>query len=86
MKRKAAPPFCFNTSRDMYYDFFTKNLRQHGNGLPVFAGARHQRGHGLGNTLGKLFPQNRDTAVSSLIKTGLNVASDISRGKKSKNR
>jgi len=32
------------------------------------------------------FPQNRDTAVSSLIKTGLNVAGDISRGKKSKNR
>jgi len=43
--------FCCDASRDMYEDYYTN---QHGDGMPVFAGARHQRGHGLGNVFGGL--------------------------------
>jgi len=65
--------------------------------MPVFAGRRNQRGHGLGNILGGLFKrvvgflgsrgmqflkQNRQAAVSNLLKTGLNVVDDVARGKK----
>ena len=67
--------------------------------MPVFAGRRNQRGHGLGNILGGLFKrvvgllgsrgmqflkQNRQAAVSNLLKTGLNVVDDVARGKKVK--
>ncbi|KAJ8020741.1 hypothetical protein HOLleu_40415 [Holothuria leucospilota] len=40
-----------NDSRD-YEQYY---LQQVGNGLPVFHGARVQKGHGLGNILGGLF-------------------------------
>ena len=81
--------------QNKYYDFFIKHQRGHG--MPVFVGRRYQRGHGLGNVLGSLFrcvvgflggrgleflKQNRGAAVSNLIKTGMHVAKDVSRGKK----
>ena len=92
MKRKA--PSYDDATR--YYDFFTK--RQTG-GMPVFIGRRRQRGHGIGNVLGGLLrrvvgflgrrgldflKQNRQAAVSNLIKTGLDVAKDVTSGKKVK--
>ena len=88
--------YCCDSSRDMYYDFFTK---QRGAGMPVFVGARRQRGHGIGNVLSGLFrgaigllgkgatqllKRNKDAAISNLIQTGLNVAGDLARGKKVK--
>jgi len=67
--------------------------------MPVLVGSKYQRGHGLGNILGGLFPrvigfsggkgvqflkQNRGSAVSNLIQTSFKVADDLSRGKKIK--
>ena len=67
--------------------------------MPVFVGRRYQRGHGIGNVLGGLvrrvigflggrgmdfLKQNRQAAVSNLIKTGVSVAKDVSSGKKVK--
>jgi len=84
MKRKAM--FCCDASRDMYEDYYTN---QSGHGMPVFAGARYQRGHGLGSILGGLFRRiiipffraNGRTIASKAIKTGLEVADDVAQGK-----
>ena len=80
-----------------YYHFFLKG--QAGQGMPIFIGRRHQRGHGIGNVLGGLLrrvvgflgsrgldflKQNRQTAVSNLIKTGFDIAKDVTSGKKVK--
>jgi len=68
-------------------------------GMPVFIGRRHQHGHGIGNVLGGLLrrvvgflgsrgldflKQNRQTAVLNLIKTGLDIAKDVTSSKKVK--
>jgi len=96
MKRKALQqPFYHDDDdvRKRYYEFFTRH--QTGSGMPVFAGRRHQRGHGISNILGGLLcrlvgflgghgadflKQNREAAVSNLIKTGINVVKDVSSG------
>ena len=70
----------------MYEDYYTK---QSGRGMPVFAGVRHQHGHGLGSILGGLFRRvilpffraNVRTIASNAIKTGLEVADDVVQGK-----
>ena len=36
----------------MYEDYYTGQM---GGNMPVFPGARYQRGHGLGNVIGGLF-------------------------------
>ncbi len=38
--------YCCDASRSMYEDYYAK---QSGGEMPVFRGARYQRGHGLGN-------------------------------------
>lgn len=83
MKRKT---FCCDASRGMYEDYYT---RQSGDGMPVFAGAKYQRGHGLGSMLSGLFrniivpffKRNAKTMASHAVKTGLNVADDVIQGK-----
>jgi len=83
MKRKAM--FCCDASRDMYEEYYTN---QTGNGMPVFVGGRHQRGHGLGSVLGRLFrhiilpffKSNGQMMASKAIKTGLRVADDVAQG------
>ena len=98
MKWKALPPpFYDDDAKKRYYELFTRH--QTGNGMPVFAGRCHQRGHGIGNILGGLLrrvvgflggsgvdflKQNREAAVSNLIKTGVNVVKDMLSGKKVK--
>ena len=98
MKRKALPPPFYDDDDDARYrEFFTRH--QTGSGMPVFVGRRFQRGHGIGNVLGGLLrrvvgflgacgadflKQNRQAAVSNLIKTGVNVVKDVSGGKKVK--
>ena len=42
-------PFCCDASRAVYEDYDTKHS---GRQVPVFYGARTQRGHGLGSILG----------------------------------
>jgi len=67
---------------DMYEDYYTS---QSGLGMPVFAGARYQHGHGLGSILSGLFRRiilpffraNGRTMASKAIKTGLKVADDV---------
>ena len=49
MKRKA---YCCDASRNLYCDYYS---RQSGGEMPVFSGARIQRGHGLGSILGGFF-------------------------------
>ena len=63
---------------DMYEDYYTS---QTGNGMPIFAGARYQRGHGLGSMLSGLFSRiilpffkaNGRMMATKAIKTGLRV-------------
>jgi hypothetical protein len=83
MKKK----FCCDASRSMYEDYY---CRQNGGGsLPVFAGARTQRGHGLGNILSGLFrkivlpfvKRNAKMVGTRALKTGMEVADDVMEGK-----
>ena len=76
MKRKAM--FCCDASRDMYKDYYTN---QHGDGMPVFAGARRQRGHELGSVFGGLLRNVLVPIATSAIKSGIDVAGDMVRGK-----
>ena len=81
MKRK----YCCDASRGMYEDYY---LAQSGNGLPVFQGSRGQRGHGLGSMLSGLFrsavpmiKRGLATFGKHALKTGLEIAGDVSEGK-----
>jgi len=56
----------------MYYDFFVKPMRQRGAGMPVFVGARRQRGHGIGNVLSGLF-----RGVVGLLGKGKGIATQL---------
>ena len=67
-----------------YEDYY---LRQVGGALPVFAGARGQRGHGLGSLFGGLLrsaaPLIKRGAIAlgkRTLRTGLHVADDVLSG------
>jgi len=83
MKRKA---YCCDASRHMYEDYYS---RQAGGEIPVFAGSRYQRGHGLGSVLGgifrrfvvPLFTTHGKTLALDALKTGMDVAEDVLGGK-----
>jgi len=79
-----------------YYNLYSKGQT---GGMPVFMGRRRQRGHGIGNVLGSLLcrvvgfvgsrgldfiKQNRQAAVKNIIRTGLDIAEDVTGGKKVK--
>ena len=81
MRRK----FCCDASRSMYEDYY---MQQSGSGLPVFQGSRGQRGHGLGSMLSGLFrsavpmlKRGLATFGKHALKTGLEIAGDVSEGK-----
>jgi len=76
MKRKAM--FCCDASRDMYEDYYAN---QRGDGMPVFVGARRQRGHSLGNIFGGLLRNVLVPIATSAMKLGIDVAGDMARGK-----
>jgi len=79
MKRRA---YCCDASRHMYEDYYS---RQAGGEMPVFAGSRYQRGHGLGSILGgffrrfivPLFKTHGKTLALDTLRTGMNVADDV---------
>ena len=79
MKRRA---YCCDASRHMYEDYYS---RQAGGEMPVFAGSRYQRGHGLGSVLGgffrrfvvPLFKTHGKTLALDTLRTGMNVADDV---------
>ena len=73
--------FCCDAIRALYEDYYT---RQSGEEVPVFYGARTQRGHGLGSTLGGLFRRALpflSSGVKLLGQQAMNVASDMIDGK-----
>jgi hypothetical protein len=68
----------------MYEDYYM----QQGRGVPVFQGSRGQRGHGLGSMLSGLFRSampmiRRGLAVfgKHALKTGAQIANDVSEGR-----
>lgn len=80
--------FCCESSRRMYEDYYG---RQTGGEVPVFVGARRQRGHGLGSVLGGLFrsvvpfiKRNIGTIGKTLARTGMTIAGDVMSGRKLK--
>ena len=77
--------FCCDASRDLYEKYY---LGQSGDGIPVYVGSRGQRGHGLGSLLGGLFrsamPLIRRGLASfgkHALKTGLEIANDVTEGR-----
>jgi len=80
MKRQ----FCCDASRFAYEDYY---LKQSGSGMPVFQGARMQRGHGLGSILSGFFrsawPLIQTGAKAfgkQVLRTGLQIANDVAEG------
>ena len=86
MKRRT---YCYDASRDLYEEYYS---RQNGGEIPVFAGARFQRGHGLGSILGGFFRRlvlpffkaNGKQMLANAVKTGMEVADDVLEGKSMK--
>ena len=77
MKRK----FCCEASKDMYEDYY---LKQSGGQMPVYVGARFQRGHGLGSILSGLFRRvlpflkaNVKNFATTALRTGVDIAEDV---------
>ena len=74
-------PFRCDASRALYEDYYS---RKSGGEVPVFYGARTQRGHGLGSILGGLFRRALPFLSSGgkiLSQQAMNVASDMIDGK-----
>ena len=72
----------------LYDDYY---LDQVGNGLPVFTGARVQRGHGLGNVFSGLIRAAMPLMKSGMkllgkhgVKTGMQIAGDVLSGQNPK--
>ena len=74
--------YCCDASRDLYEEYYS---RQNGGEIPVFAGARFQRGHGLGSILGGFFRRlvlpffktHGKQMLGNAVKTGMEVADDV---------
>ena len=83
IKRKI---YCCDASRHLYEDYYS---RQAGGEIPVFAGSRYQRGHGLGSVLDgifrrfvvPLFMTHGKTLALDALKSGMDVAEDVLGGK-----
>ena len=74
--------YCDNKTYEDYY------LHQAGGGYPVYAGSRYQRGHGLGSVFGGLFKaaapllkKGAQALGREALKTGLQIAGDVAKGK-----
>jgi hypothetical protein len=73
----------------MYNDYYrTQVLQRGGFDMPHFAGARYQRGHGLGSIFGSIFRGLKSIFPGVLKKvgrhaltTGVNIANDLLEGK-----
>lgn len=77
-------PYDTNSSSRAYSDYYS---RQVGGDLPFYAGARIQKGHGIGGVFSRLFKgaqpmitQALKVAGKELIKTGANIAKDALQG------
>ena len=77
--------FCCEATRDLYENYYVN--QSGGYGIPVFQGSRVQRGHGIGSILGGLFRSAFPLIKRGLakfgrhaLKTGLEIANDMSEG------
>ena len=76
----------------MYGDYYNRQALHRGGGLvdiPYFAGARYQRGHGIGSIfssifrgLRSIFPGVLKTVGKHALKTGVNIAGDVLEGRR----
>ncbi len=76
--------YCCDDDRKVYEDYY---LNQCGHGMPVFYGARMQRGHGLGSIFSGLFrsifPMLKRVAPvigKKALQTGIDIVSDVAAG------
>ena len=77
----------------MYENYYAD---QSGSGIPVFVGQRHQRGHGLGQTISGLFkrfvipfvaPRAKEVGkkiLGNVVKTGMEMVGDVVSGRSAK--
>ena len=72
--------YCCDASHSMYDDYYA---RQSGGEMPVFRGARYQRGHGLGNFFSglkrvavPLLQRRPQFLLPRLFKTGREIGND----------
>ncbi len=79
------PPYCCQPNPRVYEDYY---MHQAGHGLPVFMGARRQRGHGLGSilsgllrTVTPLLKRGAKALGKRALKTGMQIAGDVIQGK-----
>ena len=76
---------CFDGNKDSIEDYYGEQV---GTGsLPVFQGAKVQRGHGLGNMLGSLMrtampliKKGSKALGKQVLSTGINIANDLLQG------
>jgi hypothetical protein len=80
-------PYCCDASRAMFEDYYMRQ-QNGGGGMPVFSGARMQKGHGLGNILRGLFrkivpfiQRNAKAVGTRALKTGMEIADDVLEGR-----
>ena len=73
--------YCCDANKHLYESYY---LDQSGSGVPVFAGSRGQRGHGLGSLLSGFFrsalpmlKRGLATFGKHALKTGLEIANDV---------
>ena len=76
--------YCCDDDRKAYEDYY---LNQCGHGMPVFYGARMQRGHGIGSIFSGLFrsifPVLKRVAPvigKKALQTGIDIVSDVAAG------
>ena len=76
--------YCCDGDRKAYEDYY---LNQCGHGMPVFYGARMQRGHGIGSLFSGLFrsifPMLKKVAPvigKKALQTGIDIVSDVAAG------
>lgn len=70
-----------------YGSYYLRQAEQRGGSIPYFAGARYQRGHGLGNifsALRSVLPSVAKNVGRLAVQTGVNIANDWLAGKKLK--
>lgn len=76
-------PFCCDSSRDFFDQYYARQQRGWGSDVPVYTGVVRQRGHGIGNILASLFrrilPFIGRGAVTAL-RTGADVVDDVTKG------
>ena len=78
MKRKV---YCCDASRNLYQDYYS---RQSGGEMPVFSGAKIQRGHDPGSILGGFFRRfvhsfvknNAKNVLTNAVMTGMKAADE----------